>query len=67
MEMGVDKGPGRLSLRMGEVLRDVCGLLPVEGSRLEDGCFRSDGRGVGVVEDEEVVFVVGVEEDVCRC
>lgn len=59
VDMGVVKDCGRLSFRIGELFRDVCGLEPADGddrgTRLLDGCFRNVG-GAGVDCDES-----------CRC
>lgn len=47
---GLDRCCGRLSLRMGDVLRDVLGLEPADtvaaGTRLFDDRFRKGGAGV---------------------
>ena len=77
VEICAARGPGRLSRRMGDTLRDDCGLLPVEGSRLADGCLRSCGSDEDVEAEELVVVVVvvlveGMVEVVeegcwCRC
>ena len=61
--IGVVKVVGLLSLRCGEVLREVCGLEPADGEalvgrRLLDRCFRRGGA----------VAAVGVEDaDICLC
>jgi len=53
---------GRLSLRIGELFRDVCGLFPAEGdkeARLLERCFRNCGTGV-VCPDVDA-------DEACRC
>lgn len=73
VEMGVERGCGRLSFRTGEVLRDVRGLVPANGEptgrRLLDGCFRNGGGCIADAIDDfrgslafrrAVVFAVGL-------
>lgn len=52
VEMGVVRGCGLLSLRMGDVFLDVFGLLPAEAEGVvtspPDNCFRNGGGAAGV-------------------
>ena len=52
VEIGVDNGAGRLSLRVGEAFRDVRGLEAGDGDdmgpKLPDGCFFNGGAATVV-------------------
>lgn len=57
VEGGLERGCCRLSLRIGEVLRDVRGLAPADdvvvGTRLLDVCFCNGGAVVTLLLEEE--------------